>query len=132
MLPFWDLVKENTLFVWNESLVKAFQQSKQIIVSLVKKGSYHLWHQQGNLPSPRLEQGTHGLPIIAEVLHVPHQKSASVLFQWMAHCICRWQILHQCRVLVCTYWRRSSSNCLGTWEVTNIHHLLPTNDSSYR
>ena len=25
MLPFWDLVKKNTHFVWNESLEKAFQ-----------------------------------------------------------------------------------------------------------
>ena len=30
--------QENPNFVWNESLEKAFQQSKQIIVSLVKKG----------------------------------------------------------------------------------------------
>ena len=79
MLPFWDLIKKNTHFVWNESLEKAFQQSKLIIVSLVKKG-VTTFDQQGNLPSPRLEQGRHGLPIIAEVLHVPHQKSASVLF----------------------------------------------------
>ena len=75
MLLFWDLVKKNTHFVWNESLEKAFQQSKQIIVSLVKKGSYHLRHQQGSQPSPRLEQGRHGLPIIAEVLHVPTKKA---------------------------------------------------------
>ena len=38
MLPFWDLIKKNTHFVWNEKLKKAFQQSKQIIVGLVKKG----------------------------------------------------------------------------------------------
>ena len=38
MLPFRDLIKKNTHFVWNESLEKAFQQSKQIIVSFVKKG----------------------------------------------------------------------------------------------
>ena len=30
--------KKNTHFVWNENLEKAFQQSKQIIVGLVRKG----------------------------------------------------------------------------------------------
>ena len=38
MLPFWELVKKNSNFVWNEGLEKAFQQSKQVIVGLVKKG----------------------------------------------------------------------------------------------
>ena len=38
ILPFRDLVKKKTQFVWNENLEKAFQQSKQIIVGLVKKG----------------------------------------------------------------------------------------------
>ena len=38
MLPFRELVKKNSNFVWNESLEKAFQQSEQVIVGLVKKG----------------------------------------------------------------------------------------------
>ena len=38
MLPFRDLVKKDTHFMWNESLEKAFQQSKKVIVDLVKKG----------------------------------------------------------------------------------------------
>ena len=38
MLPFRELVKKNSNFAWNEGLEKAFQQSKQVIVGLVKKG----------------------------------------------------------------------------------------------
>ena len=37
MLPFRELVKKNSNFAWNEGLEKAFQQSKQVIVGLVKK-----------------------------------------------------------------------------------------------
>ena len=35
MLPFWDLVKKSSRFSWNQTLEKAFQESKQVIVKLV-------------------------------------------------------------------------------------------------
>lgn len=38
MQPFRDLVKQNASFVWNETLDKAFQDSKARIVELVKEG----------------------------------------------------------------------------------------------
>ena len=37
ILPLRELVKQNTHFVWNENLEKAFQQPKQIIVGLLRK-----------------------------------------------------------------------------------------------
>ena len=38
MLPFRDLVKKESKFIWNQTLEKAFQESKQTIVKLVRKG----------------------------------------------------------------------------------------------
>ena len=38
MLPFRDLVKQNSKFAWNQSLEDAFKDSKQVIIHLVKKG----------------------------------------------------------------------------------------------
>ena len=38
MLLFWDLVKKSSKFSWNQTLEKAFQESKQVIVKLVRQG----------------------------------------------------------------------------------------------
>ena len=38
MLPFRDLVKKSSRFSWNQTLEKAFQESKQVIVKLVRQG----------------------------------------------------------------------------------------------
>ena len=38
MLPFRDLVKQNSKFAWNQSLEDAFKDSKRIIIHLVQKG----------------------------------------------------------------------------------------------
>ena len=38
MLPFRDLVKKSSRFSWNQTLKKAFQESKQVIVKLVRQG----------------------------------------------------------------------------------------------
>ena len=38
MLPFWVLVKKSSRFSWNQTLEKAFQESKQVIVKLVRQG----------------------------------------------------------------------------------------------
>ena len=37
MLPFRDLVKKSSRFSWNQTLEKAFQESKEIIVKLVRQ-----------------------------------------------------------------------------------------------
>ena len=38
MLPFRDLVRQDSHFVWDKSLKDAFEHSKKVIVDLVKKG----------------------------------------------------------------------------------------------
>ena len=38
MLPFRDLVKKDSKFIWNQTLEEAFQKSKQVIVKLVREG----------------------------------------------------------------------------------------------
>ena len=38
MLPFQDLVKQNSKFAWNQSLEDVFKDSKQVIIDLVQKG----------------------------------------------------------------------------------------------
>ena len=38
MLPFRDLVKQNSKFAWNQSLEDAFKDSKRVIIDLVQKG----------------------------------------------------------------------------------------------
>ena len=38
MLPFWDVAKKSSRFSWNQTHKKAFQESKQVIVKLVKQG----------------------------------------------------------------------------------------------
>ena len=73
MLLFRYLVKQNKQFVWNENLEKLFQQSKTDLCESSKKGRYHFWHQQSNLPSLRLEQRRYGLPAITEILHMPQK-----------------------------------------------------------
>ena len=117
-------------FVRNENLKKAFLQSKQIIVGLVKKRSYHFQHQQGNLPSSGLEQGRYGLPVVTEALHIPNWESPSMLSRWMVHCIYKQQILHWHRTPVGTHWGKSSHNCLDITKMLHICHWLPKSNSS--
>ena len=38
MLPFRNLVKQNSKFAWNQSLEDAFKNSKKVIIDLVQKG----------------------------------------------------------------------------------------------
>ena len=42
MLLFRDLVKKSSRFSWNQTLEKAFQESKQVIVKVVRRASQHL------------------------------------------------------------------------------------------
>ena len=41
MQPFRDLIKPNRKFYWDEHLTKIFDDSKQVIIDLVKEGIRH-------------------------------------------------------------------------------------------
>ena len=103
MLPFCDLVKRDSHFVWDKSLEDAFEHSKKVIVDLVKKGISHIRKKSSNLPRPRLEQRGNRLPTTAKILHV-HDWQGSNLLPWrLAPYICQQQILHWCQTQICTY-----------------------------
>lgn len=88
MSPFQDLVKQNTHFVWNQSLENGFNQSKQITVGLVKKGITTF--DTNRVTCLGLDYSKkHGFSAITEALQMPHQDDPGVQLSGLAHCICR-------------------------------------------
>ena len=125
MLPFWDFVKKknkkktHALIEWKPQKCTPATQTNHC--GLNKKGCYHFWHQQSNLPSLKLARGRHGLPATEEALHMPRRESSNVLSWWTMHCVCSQQIPYRYKAPICTHQGQSSSNRLGTRKMPPNH-----------
>ena len=111
--PFQDLVKKKkkyTHFVWTENLVKAFQQSKEIRVGLVKKGLTTFDINRVTCLAKKAWASCY----CRSTAHALPKKNNILLLWWMAHCIFRQKILYQHRVPIYTHWGWSSCNHLGS------------------
>lgn len=109
MSPFKDLVKQNTHFIWNQSHEKAFNQSKQIIVGLVKKGITNFDTNSVTCLGLDCSKEHMGFLLLQKHCRCPTKKTLVCSSEgWLTAFAGS-----RCRMVIWTHWRWSSCNCLG-------------------
>ena len=114
MLPFRNLVKKSSRFSWNQTIEKAFQESKQVIVKLVRQSVSTF--DINRVTCLVLDWSKDGMAILLLQKHYTCAINRSPVY-------C--QILHRCWTKICTHRRWSSSYLLGTWKMPHVHTGLP-------